>query len=369
MPLKRSHPSHSICADAPGVRQTYVTLKEVAALAGVSPMTASRSLTRPELVAEATRQRVTDAVEKTGYVPNSLAGGLTSRRTRLIALIVPSIAHSLFSEMTESLIDTLAAKGYETTLGISRYDPLREEAWVAAILTRRPDGILLTGTDHSLRTQRLLRDAGIPVGQLWDYTTSTLGFSVGFCQEKVGHAAFDHLRERGFRRPALIRSDDSRAARRANGFRAAANQAGFAAPAEVVFSETLPQAHRGSEGITNLLRIDPLADAVFCSSDALAQSVIAHAQRLGLVVPERFGVLGFGDQALAANTIPALSSMRIEGSKMGKLAAEQLLMRIEGHPNLTITALDIGFELVERLSTCGRTQLPSELLTTPRTCQ
>jgi LacI family gluconate utilization system Gnt-I transcriptional repressor len=72
-------------------------------------MTASRALHRPDLVAEETRLRVEAAVEQTGYVPNSLAGGLTSRQTRLVAAIVPSVGHSLFSDMLDELVGVLEA--------------------------------------------------------------------------------------------------------------------------------------------------------------------------------------------------------------------------------------------------------------------
>ena len=193
------------------------TLKDLARIAGVSPITASRALHRPELVAEATRLRVAQAVEQSGYVPNSLAGGLTSRQTRLVAAIVPSVGHSLFSDMLDALIHTLAAQRYETTLGISSYDPEHEETWLAAMLSRRPDGIVLTGTEHTARTRRLLVNADVPVVELWDYQPHPLDMVVGFSQEDAGRAAFRHLAACGYRRPAILRADDSRAARRALG--------------------------------------------------------------------------------------------------------------------------------------------------------
>ncbi|KDP85208.1 LacI family transcriptional regulator [Cupriavidus sp. SK-3] len=330
-------------------RITSPTLKDLARLAGVSPMTASRALHRPELVAEETRARVAQAVEQTGYVTNSLAGGLTSRQTRLVAAIVPSMAHSLFSDMLEALVSTLEIERYETTLGISRYDPDREEAWLTTMLSRRPDGVVLTGIEHTARTRRLLLNAQIPVVELWDYTPHPLDVVVGFSQEDAGRAAFRHLWACGYRRPALLRSDDSRASRRALGFYRAAAEAGHREPIEIVFPESSPQAGRGREALHALLTRAPQVDAVFCSSDALAQGVLAHANALELKIPTHFGVLGFGDQALAAETVPALSTLRVDGTRIGHLGAQALLARIRGE---TIhSAQDVGFEIIQRAST------------------
>ncbi|MBO4122770.1 LacI family DNA-binding transcriptional regulator [Cupriavidus gilardii] len=325
------------------------TLKDLARLAGVSPITASRALHRPELVAEATRARVAQAVEQSGYVPNSLAGGLTSRQTRLVAAIVPSVGHSLFSDMVDSLITTLAAQRYETTLGISNYDPGHEETWLAAMLSRRPDGVVLTGTEHTTRTRRLLLNADIPIVELWDYTPHPMDVAIGFSHEDAGRAAFRHLTACGYVRPAILRSDDSRATRRAQGFLRAAAEVGAPTPVQIVFSEQLPQAGRGREALNALRAQAPDADAVFCSSDALAQGALAQAHALGLQVPQQFGVLGFGDQALAVDTVPSLSTVRVDGALIGRLGAEALISRMRG--NVAPPAQDVGFEVIGRAST------------------
>lgn len=330
------------------IRSALPTLKDVARLAGVSPITASRAIHRPELVAEATRMRVKQAVEQSGYVPNSLAGGLTSRQTRLVAAIVPSVAHSLFSDMLNALISRLAADSYETTLGISNYEPEHEETWLTAMLSRRPDGVVLTGTEHTTRTRRLLLNANIPVVELWDYSPHPMDVAIGFSQEDAGRAVFRYLAACGYQRPAILRSEDSRAHRRAQGFARAAAEANAPEPVQIVFPESSPQAGRGREALGALLVKAPDADAVFCSSDALAQGVLAYAHELGLNVPQ-FGVFGFGDQALAVNSIPALSTVRIDGACIGRLGAEALIARMRGAP--ATPAQDVGFEIIARGST------------------
>jgi transcriptional regulator with XRE-family HTH domain len=122
-----------------------ITLSDVAKLAGVSAITVSRALNTPDLVTPETREKVRHAVERTGYVPNLLAGGLASNRSRLVAAVVPTIAGPVFLETIQALTEALAQKGYQLMLGQSGYDNSREDALIDAIVGRRPDGIVLTG--------------------------------------------------------------------------------------------------------------------------------------------------------------------------------------------------------------------------------
>ncbi|MDO8311509.1 MAG: LacI family DNA-binding transcriptional regulator, partial [Sideroxyarcus sp.] len=103
------------------------TLRDVAKLAAVAPITASRALNAPESVSPAILQRVRDAVEQIGYVPNLLAGGLASKKSRLVAAVVPTIVGSVFLEMVQALTETLAAAGYQLMLGQSGYENSRED--------------------------------------------------------------------------------------------------------------------------------------------------------------------------------------------------------------------------------------------------
>ncbi|WP_239384265.1 substrate-binding domain-containing protein, partial [Delftia tsuruhatensis] len=217
------------------------------------------------------------------------------------------------------------------------------------MLSRRPDGIVLTGTEHTARTRRLLVNADVPVVELWDYQPHPLDMVVGFSQEDAGRAAFRHLAACGYRRPAILRADDSRAARRARGFARAAAEAGAPEPVQIVFSESIPQAGRGRDALDALRAQAPGADSVFCSSDALAQGVLSHAHALGLDVPGAFGVLGFGDQAQAQDAWPALSTVRVDGAAIGRLGAEALIARMAG--GTAVAAQDVGFEVVGRAST------------------
>ncbi|MGT2495206.1 LacI family DNA-binding transcriptional regulator [Cupriavidus basilensis] len=110
----------------------------MAKIAGVSPITVSRVVNQPGLVSARTVARVQEAIQRTGYVPNLLAGGLASRRSRLIAAIVPTIANSIFADTIQALTDRFSQAGYQMMLGLSGYAATREQDLLAAILCAAP---------------------------------------------------------------------------------------------------------------------------------------------------------------------------------------------------------------------------------------
>ena len=126
-----------------------VTLHDVAKLAGVAPITASRALNTPAQVSDEVRRKVQDAIARTGYVPNRIAGGLASARSKLVAAVVPTISGMVFLQTIQALNEALVERGYQLMLGQSGYSDSREDALLEAIIGRRPDGIVLTGILHS----------------------------------------------------------------------------------------------------------------------------------------------------------------------------------------------------------------------------
>ena len=325
-----------------------ITLSDVSKLAGVSAITVSRALNTPDRVSPETRERVRLAVERTGYVPNLLAGGLASNRSRLVAAVVPTIAGPVFLETVQALTEALAEKGYQLMLGQSGYDNSREDALIDAIVGRRPDGIVLTGIMRSADGRRRLLASGIPVVETWDLTPTPVDMLVGFSHEKAGLATAQFLHRKGYRRPAIVTGDDRRAQLRRAGFEQAWKALGGAAVAvrDVPAPTTLGS---GRAALAELLAADAGIDVVACSSDALAHGVITEAQARGLRVPQDVGVIGFGDLAFAQHAHPAITTVRIDGTAIGRQAARFIVERAEGRP-VEHKVLDLGFSLIERAS-------------------
>ena len=326
-----------------------ITLNDVSKLAGVSAITVSRALNTPAMVSPETRERVKDAVARTGYVPNLMAGGLASNRSRLVAALVPTIAGPVFLETIQALTESLADAGCQLMLGQSGYTGAREDALIDAIVGRRPDGIVLTGILHSAHGRQRLLASGIPVVETWDLTPTPIDMLVGFSHEKAGAAVADFLHGLGYRRPALVTADDHRATLRRDGFVQRLRALGVD-EVPVVMAPPPTTLAGGREGLVQLRAAHPGLDVVFCSSDALAHGVITEAQASGLVVPRDIAVMGFGDLAFAAHTHPALSTVHIDGTAIGRQAARFILERVAG-ADTGPKVRDIGFSLVNRAST------------------
>jgi LacI family gluconate utilization system Gnt-I transcriptional repressor len=336
--------------EAEAIRKSsgIVTLADVAKLAGVSPITVSRVLNRPELVAPGTIAKVRQVIERTGYMPNLLAGGLASSRTRFVAAIVPAISNQVFSESIQALTDRLWESGYQVLLGTSGYPTSREDALLAAILSRRPDGLFLTGISHTDESRRRLMAARIPIVEVWDITPTPIDMLVGFSHVKVGEAVAEHLIAKGYKRFGLVTADDARAEVRNEAFRSALEKHGFADIATAVVRA--PSTFRlGREGLARLLELGPLPRAVFTSSDTLAHGVLMEAQARGLSVPGDLAIVGFGDLNFAAYTYPSLSTVWIDRPAVGRKAAEMLLARFDGKEPEKI--VDVGFQVGERGTT------------------
>jgi LacI family gluconate utilization system Gnt-I transcriptional repressor len=322
-----------------------VTLHDVAKLAGVAPITASRALNTPAQVSAEVLQKVSAAVARTGYVRNHLAGGLASTRSRLVAAVVPTISGPVFLETVQSLTEALAERGYQLMLGQAGYQGNREDALLEAIIGRRPDGIVLTGIVHSAEGRSRLLASGIPVVETWDLTPTPIDMLVGFSHVEVGRAVAAFLHARGRRKLGVVAGDDERAQRRVAAFQAAAVDLGLTEP-RVVTVPAPTTLQSGRQALAQLLKGRKL-DAVFCSSDLLALGVLTEARVRGVAVPEALAVVGFGDLEFAASLHPALTTVRINGAAIGRQAAQFIVERAEGRA-VAQRVIDIGFSIVER---------------------
>lgn len=324
-----------------------VTLHDVAREAGVSLMTASRALSNPAVVSEATIERVRAAVRATGYIPNLLAGGLKSRRSMTVAGLVPIVSVPQFLPTVQALTEALDAEGYQLILGQSGYDHAREDKLVATMLGRRPDGIVVTGLVHSAQAREQLRRAGIPVVETWDLSERPIDMLVGFSHLKVGSAVAGSFLARGWQRLGIATGDDERALQRRDGF--------LAAVGREVPTATVPAPSNlalGRRALAELLQQDPQLRAVCCSSDGLAQGVMVEALARGLRVPQDLAICGFGDADFAAHLYPSLTTVHVDGPRIGRLAAQLILDRCNGR-TVPQPVIDLGFRIVERDSTGG----------------
>ncbi|HEX2114636.1 MAG TPA: LacI family DNA-binding transcriptional regulator [Alphaproteobacteria bacterium] len=325
------------------------TLADVAKLVGVTKITISRALNDPDRVSPKTLARVREAVRRTGYVPNLVAGSLSSNRSRLVVALVPTVAGSVFIPTVQALADRLSDGGYQLLLGQAGYDDPREDALLEAIIGRRPDGIVLTGIVHSAQARRRLRAARIPVVETWELTPKPIDMLVGFSHSKIGAAAAERLHARGRRRLAVITPNDRRARIRADAFVAAAMHLGGEnlKPVPVLEVAAPTPMGEGRAALRDLLARVPDVDGVYCGSDTLALGLLIEAKARAIAVPDQLAVMGYGDLPFAKDTDPPLTTIRIDGETIGKHAADMLIARIKGGAAAR-RVVDVGFTIIER---------------------
>ena len=207
-------------------KNTPVKITDVAAAAGVAPMTVSRVINTPDRVSPETTARVREAIDRLGYVPNLIAGGLSSRKSRMVAAIVPTIAHPMFASVVQSFSDSMRHAGYQVMLSISGYDGTDDEAMFRALLGRRPDALLITGSGYSPAAWQMLIEARIPVVEIWDVSSRPIDMMIGFDHAQVGAEVAAFLLGKGHGRFAVLTARDSRALARTRGFTEAVTKAG-----------------------------------------------------------------------------------------------------------------------------------------------
>ncbi|WP_235579095.1 LacI family DNA-binding transcriptional regulator [Pseudorhodoferax sp. Leaf274] len=325
------------------------TIQDVARIAGVSAMTVSRALNTPQKVSPDTLERVREAVRRTNFVPNAMASGLRRSRARLVAALLPTMVGPVFQEMVEALDLALHERGYQLMIGQSGYDAAREDELLRAIVQRRPDGVVVTGVVRSEEGRRVLRASGIPVVETWELTATPIDMLVGFSHPAIGAAVVDYLHARGHRHVAMVSAGDPRALTRVTAFTGRAQALGLQTSL-TAFTKAPSTMGAGRAGLAELLARAPGVTAVFCSSDMLALGAAVEARERGIAVPGQLAIVGMGDQSFAADAAPPLTTVRIDGTRIGRLAAEMVVARVEGQA-LDAAVVDIGFSIVERAST------------------
>lgn len=312
-------------------------------------MTVSRALNAPEKVTPETLERVRQAVDRLGYVPNAMASGLRMARARMVAALLPTLTGPVFQELVESLSGELNRHGYQLMIGQTGYDSGHEEALIKAVVQRRPDGIVMVGAVSSPKGRDMLRASRIPVVETWDLPEQPVDMLVGFSHRAIGARVADFLCGKGHRHIAIITADDARAKAREAAFKARARAMG-AESAHCFFTKAPSTLGQGRQGMAHLLSQWPEITGVFCSSDSLALGASIEAQHGGRPVPARMAIIGMGDQSFARDAQPALTTVRLDGTRIGKIAADLMMARAENRAVLS-PVIDVGFEIIERDST------------------
>jgi LacI family gluconate utilization system Gnt-I transcriptional repressor len=337
----------SATAKAASAHPAEITLTDVARRASVGESTVSRVLRNQGSVSQKTREKILKAAAELNYVPNRIAGTLASMRSKLVGIIIPSVANTVVPEVLQGANQVLEEAGFQPVIGVSNYCPHREEELIQSVLSWRPTGLILAGLEHTKRARAMLKSSGIRVVELLDLDGEGIDIVVGSSHREAGATSARHLLARGYRRIGYVGHDvtiDIRAGKRLEGFQDAMRQAGLDFVDREFFPAGGSTVEGGRIGLAQLLKRQPKLDAIYFSNDDLAIGGYFHCLENHISVPSDLALFGYNGLEIARLTPLPLSTIRTPRVAMGRIGAQMLLT---GGPPQTI---DMGFELIPGLT-------------------
>jgi LacI family transcriptional regulator len=310
-----------------------VTIKTVAADAGVSVAAVSKVLRDAYGVSEALRGKVQASMLKLGYRPHAAARGMRGQ-TYTLGFLIPDLHNPFFADILAGVNAALERTQYQTLLGVSESDLPVELALIENMIDRRMDGLMIIGPRIARdEIQRIAEQ--IPVVLIAYYGPADVNFDTVNNDDRLGATlVVQHLVASGYKHIAYLAQylDDPEEAmvttKREAGFRAAMKAAGLSRYAQVVAAS---QTSRELQAATrHLLQSRNRPEAIFCWTDFVALEVISVAHELGLNVPGDLAVVGYDNTTWCDLAQNALTSVDQSGQVLGLQAARLLVERIKG---------------------------------------
>jgi LacI family gluconate utilization system Gnt-I transcriptional repressor len=327
-----------------------IRLTEVAKLAGVSPITASRFFRTPEALSAGKRVRVESAARELGYVPNLAARALASQRTEVIGVLIPSLTNNVFSDVLRGIYDALDGSRYSIQLANTRYSILLEERLLRLFLAQKPAGLIVTGINQTADSRKIMEAVDCPIVQIMEIGPSPVDMMIGFSHFDASKAAISHLLEQGYRKIGFLGARmDPRVQRRLDGYQAAMTEAGLFEQRLIVTTAVPTSVTLGGTLFADLLAKAPEIEAVFCVNDDLALGAMFECKRRHMTVPDQMAIVGFNDLEFVASSVPPLTSVRTNRYEMGRNAATMVIEALEGRRPAQ-PVVDLGFSVIARQS-------------------
>ena len=324
---------------------------DVAARAGVSTATVSRTLASPNQVRPKTRDAVMKAVRETGYVLNVAARNLRTSRSHAVLAVLPDASNSFFSQVLRGISDTLHQHGYSLVIADTANDPAREREHAAFIQGGRVDGVLLL--NGRLLPSPATRRNGhrVPTVSLCERIPGSKLPHVETANREAARAMTEHLVRLGHRRIGYLRGPAANVLEhdRYAGYSDALAAAGLALDPDLVLAGDFTLA-AGEAAARDYLALPQLPDAVFACNDAMAMGLIRGFTAAGIAVPDRISIAGFDDIEFAAAYIPALTTVHQSRGDIGARAAAMLIDLMQGN-RLARREVRLSAEVVMRDST------------------
>jgi len=325
-------------------------LADVAALAGVSTMTASRALRDTGQVSPELSARIKLAAERLNYIPDQAAQALASSKSAAVGVLIPALTNTVFADLLEAAHKILFPEGIQLLIGNTHYSPEQEERLMRNFLSYRPSGLIVTGFDQSSETRKLIKASGIPCVHVMEISDDDSVYCVGLSHTDAAEEVVNYLLARNRGRIAFIGAQmDPRTLQRHKGYQTALIKHGSLDLALECHVTTPTSVGLGGELFSDMMARHPEIDAVFFSNDDLAQGAMFEALRLGIRIPDDVAIIGFNDIEQSAHSVPKMTTVHTPRTEIGTQAARMLLQLIQGK-TVVPRSIDVGFEIIVRES-------------------
>ncbi|MCP2239033.1 LacI family DNA-binding transcriptional regulator [Thermoanaerobacterium thermosaccharolyticum] len=304
------------------------TIRDVAEKAGVTVTTVSRVLNNRGYISEKTRKKVYEAMKELNYQPNELARSLYRRKSYLIGLLIPSVSHPFFAELTSYIEYYAYQNDYKILLCNSLQDVEKEKDYINMLKRHQVDGIIIGS--HTLKTEQYL-NVNLPIVAIDRYFSEKIPY-VASDNYNGGVLATKLLIQNGCRKIAHISGPlilNTPANNRYKAFMDVVKEHNI----ENVVVETKLNVFDTDEYkklIIKLFTDHPDIDGVFASSDLIAATIINAAREIGKEVPKDLKIVGYDDISIAKTIVPPLTTIRQPIEEMAKKTIEIILDQIDG---------------------------------------
>jgi LacI family transcriptional regulator len=335
------------------LKTANVTIKDVAKKAGVSVSTVSKVINGNYKVSEKTKRKVLKAIEELNYLPNFTARSLVLKKTQTIGVVLPDIHGEFFSEVIKGIDKKAREHGYHVLITSSHSDIKELDEVLFSLVNGRVDGLIIM--NPTLKTShvesRLLKKLPIV---LLNCCADMLDADIILIDNFTGaYNLTKHLLKHGHRKIALITGpeDNTDSIERLRGYKTALIDSGIEPSQTLIFQGDFTE-KSGYEAMKLITSLPERPTAVFALNDDMAIGAMMYAKKLGLKIPADMAIAGFDDIPMASYIHPSLTSVHVPIDKVGILAAEKLLNRIEGKSDAKFSKTTLETTLIVRES-CG----------------
>jgi len=327
------------------------TVRDVAKLAGVSPITVSRVINNSGYISEETRRRVDEAIRQLGYVPNTLARSLRLSQTNTLALVLTDITNPFWTTVARGVEDAASDAGFNVILCNTDESEVEQDKYLKVLLQKRVDGVLLVPVRCTRETVQVIQSQKVPLVVLDRHIPGVEVDSVRCDSEGGANTLVRLLISKGHRRIAMLSGPQgvSSADDRVAGYQRAMAEAGLDHQNGSIFYGEFTQ-QSGYAMMQQALAAAPRLSAVFAGNNFITIGAFKAVRDAGLKVPENIALVGFDDLPVALVIDPFFTVASQPAYEMGKQATELLLARIAGQAPPQYQEIVLPTEIIVRRS-------------------